>query len=314
MPQDRKTLRCRWIFRLKIDGSKKSRSVVRGYEHEPGVDYVESYSPLATNITIKVALAQSLYLQKSCEDWVMMDMVDVEAAFLNAFVNTDVYIELPEGLREYMQMQGIELDDDTVIKLLRAQYGLVQSPRLWMETFSLILTFLGLKQCKTDPCLFCLFDEDGNLLVIVVVYCGDCIIAGNSKWVIQIKIRISGQVKISDLGNLKRHLGVDYEFGCDAQGPYIQSSMTEYLDSMVRDFEKDMSRSIKTFSTPGTAVTPPLRSSPDDKINLIEMFRSYVGRIMFACGKTEPTLSNACRELTAHLTAPNEEHWAALSI
>jgi hypothetical protein len=118
-----------------------------------------------------------------------------------------------------------------------------------METFSLILTSLGLKQCKTDPCLFCLFDEDGSLLVIVVVYCDDCIIAGRSKWVIQIKIGISGQVKISDLGNLKGHLGVDYKFGCDAHGPYIRSSMTEYLESMVRDFKKDMSGSIKTFST-----------------------------------------------------------------
>jgi hypothetical protein len=146
----------------------------------------------------------------------------------------------------------------------------------------------------------------------VVVYCNDCIIAGRSKWVIQIKIGISGQVIISDLGNLKRHLGVDYKFGCDAQGPYIQSSMTEYLNSMVRDFEKDMSGLIKTLSTHGAAVTPQLRSSPDDKIILNEMFRSYVGRIMFACGKSEPTLSSACRELTAHLTAPNEEHLAAL--
>jgi hypothetical protein len=68
-----------------------------------------------------------------------------------------------------------------------------------METFSLILTSLGLKQCKTDPCLFCLFDEDGSLLVIVVAYFDNCIIAGRSKWVIQIKIGISGQVKISDL-------------------------------------------------------------------------------------------------------------------
>jgi hypothetical protein len=89
MPTDRKTLRCRWVFREKTDGTKKSRSVIRGYEQEPGVDYVESYSPLATNTTIKVALAQAMYLQKSFEDWVT-DMVDVEAAFLNALVDTDV--------------------------------------------------------------------------------------------------------------------------------------------------------------------------------------------------------------------------------
>jgi hypothetical protein len=89
--------------------------------------------------------------------------------------------------------------------------------------------------------------------------------------------------------------------------------MTDYNESMVRDFEKQKSCSIKTFSTPGAAVSPPLRSTPDDKIIMIDKFRSFVGRIMFACGKTEPTLSNACRELTVHLTAPNEVHWTALT-
>ena len=80
--------------------------------------------------------------------------------------------------------------------------------------------------------------------------------------------------------------------------------MKEYHESMVRDFEKDIGSSLKTFSTPGAAVTPPLRSTPEDEIILNDdEYRSYVGRIMFACGKTEPTLSNACRELTSHVRA-----------
>jgi hypothetical protein len=74
-----------------------------------------------------------------------------------------------------------------------------------------------------------------------------------------------------------------------------------------------MDSDIKEFSTPGASVTPPLRSSPEDEIINMELFRSFVGRILFACGKTEPTISNACRELTSHLTAPNEEHWKALT-
>jgi hypothetical protein len=61
LPPGRKTLRCRWIFKQKLDGTKKSRSVVRGYEQEPGVDFNESYSPLATNTTIRVVLAMSLH-------------------------------------------------------------------------------------------------------------------------------------------------------------------------------------------------------------------------------------------------------------
>ena len=101
------------------------------------------------------------------DDWVT-DMINVKAAFLNALLDTDVFIEIPEGLRELLLSQGVTLRD-VIIKLLRAQYGLVQSPRLWMELFSKILVSIGLKQCKTDPCLFCLFDKHGKLLAIVVV-------------------------------------------------------------------------------------------------------------------------------------------------
>ena len=99
LPPGRKTLRCRWIFKQKLDGTKKSRTVVRGYEQEPGVDFNESYSPLATNTTIRVVLSMSLYYSEEYNDWISI-MLDVEAAFLNAEVDTDVYIEMPEGLRE----------------------------------------------------------------------------------------------------------------------------------------------------------------------------------------------------------------------
>ncbi|KAI2499054.1 Reverse transcriptase (RNA-dependent DNA polymerase) [Fragilaria crotonensis] len=300
---------------MKTNGSKKSRSVIRGYEQIPGVDYVESFSPLATNTTIKVTVAMTMEQMVIHNDWVI-EMVDVEAAFLNAPVDTDVYIELPEGLKEHhlKKYQPLIKFDirETIIKLKRAQYGLVQSPRLWMYTFAKILTKLGLVQCKTDPCLFTLHDESGNLMAIVVVYCDDSIITGFRTVVDRLKKGISGAVAISDLGKLVRHLGVDYEFGRDDYGNYIKSSMTEYIESIVRDFEKDLATTLKDYKTPGAAVTPPLRSTPEDEIVLHELFRSYVGRVMFACGKSEPTISNACRELTCHLNAPNATHWTAL--
>ncbi|KAI2509180.1 hypothetical protein MHU86_5190 [Fragilaria crotonensis] len=83
---------------------------------------------------------------------------------------------------------------------------------------------------------------------------------------------------------MKRHLGVDYKFGRDEHGQYIQTTMKDYHESMVQDYEKVMSGSIKTFST-RAAVT----RSAINEIILIEEFRSFVGRIMFACGKTEPS-------------------------
>ena len=147
LPHDRKTLRCKWIIKQKVDGTKKSQTVVRGYEQEPGIDFVESFSPLSTNTTIRVVLAIALEMRDYNDDW-KIHMVDVEAAFLNAKVDTDVYIEMPEGLKEYLDSLNKSVED-SVIKLKRAQYGLVQSPRLWMETFSRILVDLGLIQCKS---------------------------------------------------------------------------------------------------------------------------------------------------------------------
>ena len=97
------------------------------------MDFVESFSPLATNTTIRVVLAISLEYQQKHNDWVI-EMVDVEAAFLNALVDTDVYIEMPDRLSEYLDKSDKSVGD-SVIKLKRAQYGLVQSPRLWISIY-----------------------------------------------------------------------------------------------------------------------------------------------------------------------------------
>ena len=136
-----------------------------------------------------------------------------------------------------------------------------------MATFSKILTRLGLKQCKTDPCLFTLHDDKGNLLALVVVYCDDSIITGFRDHVTRLKKGISDAVTISDLGKLVRHLGVDYEFGTDTNGKYLKSSMTDYLQAIVRDFEKDMKLKLKEQKTPGAAVTPPCAPQKKTKLS-----------------------------------------------
>ena len=64
LPRDRRTLRCKWIFKQKVDGTKKSRTVVRGYEQEPGIDFQESFSPLATNTTIRVVLGIAMEMRE----------------------------------------------------------------------------------------------------------------------------------------------------------------------------------------------------------------------------------------------------------
>ena len=127
-----------------------------------------------------------------------------------------------------------------------------------MDTFAKIRTSIGLRQCKTDPYLFCLFSNHNSLLAMVVVYCDNCIVTGLSQAVTNIKTDIAKQVTISDLRKLKRHLRVDYIFGNVSSRPFIQSQMSDYSSTMVKDFEKELGVTLETFSTPGASVTPPL--------------------------------------------------------
>ena len=164
-----------------------------------------------------------------------------------------------------------------------------------METFSRILVDLGLIQCKSDPCLFVLRNTQGELCAMVAVYCDDSIITGRSESVNMIKSRIKDSMSISDLVDLQRHLSIDYEFGTDEHGTYSRCSMDKYTTSMIDDFTEEFG-SIRDFNTPGITGAPSTRSRSKDTIVEMERFRSFVGRLMIATGKSEPSISNACQE------------------
>ena len=100
---NRKPIPVKWIFKVKEeqDGTQryKSRIVLKGYVMVPGVDYTESFSPVATDTTVRTSIAMALYRQS--EGWTI-EMIDIEAAFLNAELESDrpVFAEWPEGIVE----------------------------------------------------------------------------------------------------------------------------------------------------------------------------------------------------------------------
>ena len=111
VPTGKKPLKSKWIFKLKQDplnlknSFPKGRLVSKGYEQVPGVDYTETFSPVATDTSVRTVWAVSLYYQDKYDDWTM-EMVDVETAFLNADLDEEIYIEVPEGAEELMDGSG----------------------------------------------------------------------------------------------------------------------------------------------------------------------------------------------------------------
>nr|GEY08690.1 copia protein [Tanacetum cinerariifolium] len=111
----------KWVFRNKLDengvvSQNKARLVAQGYNQQEGIDYDETYSPVARLESIRILLAYACAL-----DFKLFQM-DVKNAFLNGFINEEVYATQPPGFINFEK-------PDHVYKLKKALYGLKQAPK-----------------------------------------------------------------------------------------------------------------------------------------------------------------------------------------
>ena len=139
-----KPLKSKWVFKLKEDEyghpiRYKARLIAKGYLQKPGVDYDETYSPVAKLTTLRIVLAVGVHRN------MYFHRLDVKTAFLYGDLDENVYLNVPEG----MQVE----EPDVVLKLQKSLYELKQSPRCWNNKFNSTLINLGFKRSAHDYCL-----------------------------------------------------------------------------------------------------------------------------------------------------------------
>nr|KYP64079.1 Retrovirus-related Pol polyprotein from transposon TNT 1-94 [Cajanus cajan] len=122
-PQHKNPIGFKWVYRTKLnaDGSinkHKARLVVKGYAQVPGVDFSETFAPVAHLDTIRLLLALTAH-----KGWRVYHL-DVKSAFLNGYLEEEIFLEQPEGFR-------IKGHEEKVYKLKKALYGLKQASKAW---------------------------------------------------------------------------------------------------------------------------------------------------------------------------------------
>ncbi|KAK4386673.1 Retrovirus-related Pol polyprotein from transposon RE1 [Sesamum angolense] len=122
-PKDKEVIGVKWIYKTKLnaDGSiqkHKARLVAKGYSQLPGIDYTETFAPVARLDTIRALIAIA-----ANKKWKIYQM-DVKSAFLNGYIDEEIYVEQPPGFIA----KGSE---EKVLRLKKALYGLKQAPRAW---------------------------------------------------------------------------------------------------------------------------------------------------------------------------------------
>ncbi|GJW28289.1 retrovirus-related pol polyprotein from transposon TNT 1-94 [Tanacetum coccineum] len=118
----------KWIYKVKLDEygdvlKNKARLVAKGYRQEEGIDFEESFAPVARIEAIRIFIANAANKNMT------IYQMDVKTAFLNGELKEEVYVSQPEGF--------VDPDHPThVYRLKKALYGLKQAPRAWYDTLS----------------------------------------------------------------------------------------------------------------------------------------------------------------------------------
>ncbi|GJV56358.1 retrovirus-related pol polyprotein from transposon TNT 1-94 [Tanacetum coccineum] len=156
-PFGKMIIKLKWLWKNKKDEDQtvirnKARLVAKGYAQEEGIDFEESFAPVARLEAVRIFVAHAAH--KSFPIYQM----DVKTAFLNGPLKEEVYVAQPEGF--------VDPDHPEKVYLLRkALYGLKQAPRAWYDELSNFLMSKGFTKGTIDPTLFKIKYGEDILLV-----------------------------------------------------------------------------------------------------------------------------------------------------
>ena len=165
--EGKKLIGSRWVYAIKhnSDSRYKARLIARGYTQSYGVDYHETFAPVAKLNTIRLLIVLAAMYQWD------LSQFDVKNAFLHGELEEDVYMATPPGYQ-------LHENSSHVYYLKKSLYGLKQSPRAWFKKFSSTLLAARYSQSEGDHTLF--FKRGGdNKISILIVYVDDIIVTGD---------------------------------------------------------------------------------------------------------------------------------------
>ncbi|GKA55088.1 retrotransposon protein, putative, ty1-copia subclass [Tanacetum coccineum] len=199
LPPGCKTVGSKWIFKKKTDmdgivHTYKACLVAKGYTKLYKVDYKETFSPVADIRAIRILISISTYYDY--EIWQM----DIKTAFLNGYLDEDIYMVKPEGFIDPNHPKK-------VCKVQRSIYGLKQASRSCNKRFDEEIKRFGFAQNLDEPCVY--QKTSGSNVTFLILYVDDIIIMGNHIPSLQsVKDYLGKCFAMKDLGEAAFILGI----------------------------------------------------------------------------------------------------------
>jgi hypothetical protein len=149
---DCRCIKNKWIFKVKRNGIFRARLVACGYSQVLGIDFNESFAPVLNDVSFIIMLIAKLVWNMRCS------VVDIETVFLHRDLHEEVYMEVPKGL---------DIEDNKKLILRKTIYDRVQIARKFYYKLIHVLKVIGPHGSKSYPCLWKMWDEKVNHMIII---------------------------------------------------------------------------------------------------------------------------------------------------
>ena len=295
LPPGKSLVGCRWVYAIKIgpDGKidrLKARLVAKGYTQVYGLDYGDTFSPVAKMSSVRLFISIA-----AMQHWPLYQL-DIKNAFLHGELQEELYMEQPPGF----VAQG---ESNLVCKLRRSLYGLKQSPRAWFSRFSTVLVEFGMIRSTSDHSVFYKHTSEGKCIYLIV-YVDDIVITGNDQdGITQLKAHLFKHFQTKDLGLLRYFLGIEVAQSSSgivlSQRKYVLDILEETGMLNCKPVDSPMDPNMKLLPGQGEPFTDPGR------------YRRLVGRLNYLT-ITRPDISFAVSVVSQFLQSPCTSHWNAV--
>ncbi|GJT05129.1 retrovirus-related pol polyprotein from transposon TNT 1-94 [Tanacetum coccineum] len=257
-------IKLKWIYKVKTDESggvlkNKARLVAQGFRQEEGIDFEESFAPVARIEAIRIFVANAAHKNMT------IYQMDVKTAFLNGELKEEVYVSQPEGF--------VDQDNPShVYKLKKALYGLKQAPRAWYDMLSSFLISQQFSKGAVDPTLFT--RHAGNDILLVQIYVDDIIFAStNTAMCDEFANQMTSKFKMSMMGQMSFFLGL--QISQSPRGIFINQS--KYASEIVKKYSLNTTDSVDTPIIETKKLDEDLQGKPVDAT----LYYGMIGSLMY---------------------------------
>jgi hypothetical protein len=302
LPPGRKAIGCKYVFKIKrnADGTVeryKARLVAKGFHQKQGVDFSETFAPVAKYQSIRAVLALA-----AAQGYPVHQM-DVKTAFLNGELEEEIYMQQPEGTVAAGQ-------EHLVWRLCKSLYGLKQAPRMWYKKLDEYLQELAFHRSEADHSVYVQRDTARGSVVIIAVYVDDLVITGHEAQVLAIKSALASKFDMKDLGEVHWLLGIEVE----RKRNLYQLSQRKYITDMLEAYGMADCRPVSTPADPHVQLTSDMSPKSDEERRAMAgvPYRNAVGSLMYVMVGTRPDIAAAVSAVSRYMSDPGPQHWTAV--